>query len=45
MARMLANEMESPAWFLVRSSGSHGLGKRISLYDVEHAERTSPMLM
>lgn len=27
MARMLANEMESPAWFLVRSSGSHRLGK------------------
>lgn len=27
MARMLANEVESPAWFLVRRRGPQGLGK------------------
>lgn len=45
VARMLANEVESPAWFLVRSRGSQGMRKQISLYDVEHAEGASAMLM
>lgn len=35
MARMLADKVESPAWFLVRSRGSQGLGKRISLWKKE----------
>lgn len=45
MAGMLANEVESSAWFLVRSRRSQGLRKGISLYDVEHAEGASAMLV
>lgn len=45
VAGVLANEVEPPARFLVGSRGSQGLRKRISLYDVEHAEGASAMLM